>query len=275
MSERGARPRARGARRGAADPRRRAAGARLAAGPAARRRALGAARRPARRRRGRRGVGAPPARGEGRRARGGPRRAARGVQRPRPGARDPARRHRVPRPGALRRRPGRARRHHLASRRRPAADPAFDHAEIVGAARDRLRAKLSYTNLGFALAPREFTISALRELYAAALGHPVSATNLQRVLDPPRRPGADRARSPPPARPAAGPRRCSGSPSRRCGSPTRSPCSAAGRARTGGLTVSRWQTTSRCSPWAPCSCRGRRCRCTSSSRATGSSPSTS
>jgi 8-oxo-dGTP diphosphatase len=59
---------------------------------------------------------------------------------------------------------------------------AFDHAEIVAAARDRLRAKLSYTNLGFALAPREFTISTLRELYAAALGHAVSATNLQRVL---------------------------------------------------------------------------------------------
>src|SRR5215210_3380073 len=66
---------------------------------------------------------------------------------------------------------------------RPAlADAAFDHAEIVDAARDRLRAKLSYTNLGFALAPREFTISTLRELYAAALGHTVSATNLQRVL---------------------------------------------------------------------------------------------
>ena len=61
-------------------------------------------------------------------------------------------------------------------------DTAFDHALIVGAARDRLRAKLSYTNLGFALAPAEFTISALRELYVAALGHPVSATNLQRVL---------------------------------------------------------------------------------------------
>jgi len=59
---------------------------------------------------------------------------------------------------------------------------AFDHAAIIAAARDRLRAKLSYTNLGFALAPREFTISALRDLYAAALGHPVSATNLQRVL---------------------------------------------------------------------------------------------
>jgi 8-oxo-dGTP diphosphatase len=61
-------------------------------------------------------------------------------------------------------------------------DPAFDHADIVVAARDRLRAKLSYTNLGFALAPRVFTISTLREHYAAALGHPVSATNLQRVL---------------------------------------------------------------------------------------------
>ena len=59
---------------------------------------------------------------------------------------------------------------------------AFDHGALVLAARERLRAKLSYTNLGFALAPREFTISTLREHYAAALGHPVSATNLQRVL---------------------------------------------------------------------------------------------
>jgi ADP-ribose pyrophosphatase YjhB (NUDIX family) len=59
---------------------------------------------------------------------------------------------------------------------------AFDHAAIVTAAQERLRAKLSYTNLGFALAPPTFTISALRDLYVAALGHPVSATNLQRVL---------------------------------------------------------------------------------------------
>jgi ADP-ribose pyrophosphatase YjhB (NUDIX family) len=59
---------------------------------------------------------------------------------------------------------------------------AFDHEAIVLAGRERLRAKLSYTNLGFALAPAEFTISELRDLYAAALGHDVSATNLQRVL---------------------------------------------------------------------------------------------
>ncbi len=59
---------------------------------------------------------------------------------------------------------------------------AFDHRAITLAGRERLRAKLSYTNLGFALAPQTFTISELRELYAAALGHDVSATNLQRVL---------------------------------------------------------------------------------------------
>lgn len=59
---------------------------------------------------------------------------------------------------------------------------AFDHGAIVLAGRERLRAKLSYTNLGFALAPPTFTISELRELYTAALGHEVSATNLQRVL---------------------------------------------------------------------------------------------
>jgi len=59
---------------------------------------------------------------------------------------------------------------------------AFDHEAIVRRARNRLHAKLSYTNIGFALAPPTFTISALRELYSAALGYRVSATNLQRVL---------------------------------------------------------------------------------------------
>jgi ADP-ribose pyrophosphatase YjhB (NUDIX family) len=59
---------------------------------------------------------------------------------------------------------------------------AFDHGEIVETALQRLRAKLSYTNVGFALAPETFTLSELRAIYAAALGHDLSATNLQRVL---------------------------------------------------------------------------------------------
>jgi 8-oxo-dGTP diphosphatase len=59
---------------------------------------------------------------------------------------------------------------------------AFDHGSIAESGRDRLRAKLSYTNIGFALAPVTFTIAQLRDIYAASVGHPVSATNLQRVL---------------------------------------------------------------------------------------------
>lgn len=59
---------------------------------------------------------------------------------------------------------------------------AFDHRDIILRARDRLRAKLSYTTIGSALAPASFTISQLRDIYSAALGYRVSATNLQRVL---------------------------------------------------------------------------------------------
>ena len=61
-------------------------------------------------------------------------------------------------------------------------ETAFDHGATILAGRERLRAKLSYANIGFALAPDSFSISQLRDLYAAALGHEVSATNLQRVL---------------------------------------------------------------------------------------------
>ena len=65
----------------------------------------------------------------------------------------------------------------------PASGVAEEDAdELVRAARARLRAKLSYTNVGFALAPETFTISELRDIYVAALGYDVSATNLQRVL---------------------------------------------------------------------------------------------
>ena len=61
-------------------------------------------------------------------------------------------------------------------------ETAFDHGAIVLAGRDRLRGKLSYSNIGFALAPRDFTLAELRDVYEAALGYEVSATNLKRVL---------------------------------------------------------------------------------------------
>lgn len=59
---------------------------------------------------------------------------------------------------------------------------AFDHQFFVDAAVDRLRAKLSYTNISFALAPPEFSIAVLRRIVSAALGYEVSATNLTRVM---------------------------------------------------------------------------------------------
>jgi hypothetical protein len=59
---------------------------------------------------------------------------------------------------------------------------AFDHGPMVTHAHARLVAKLSYTNIGFALAPIEFVLSTLRDIYSAALDYQVDATNLQRVL---------------------------------------------------------------------------------------------
>ena len=60
---------------------------------------------------------------------------------------------------------------------------AFDHGAIVAAGRERLRAKVSYSNAAFALAPPRFTLAELRDVYVAALGYEVSATNLRRVLE--------------------------------------------------------------------------------------------
>lgn len=59
---------------------------------------------------------------------------------------------------------------------------AFDHGPMVAHAHSRLVAKMSYTNIGFGLAPTEFILSTLRDIYSVVLGYQVDATNLQRVL---------------------------------------------------------------------------------------------
>lgn len=59
---------------------------------------------------------------------------------------------------------------------------AFDHEAIVASGRERLHGKLSYSNIAFALAAETFTLAELRDVYEAALGYEVSATNLKRVL---------------------------------------------------------------------------------------------
>ena len=143
---------------------------------------LGAAGRHARAGRDARGLDPPPPGRQGRRARRRAPRAARLVERARPQPAAPRARDRVPRDRARRRRPASSPRTPPGTRVDDLPPLAFDHGEIVLAGRDRLRGKLSYTNVGFALAPAAFTLSELRDLYAAALGHDVSATNLKRVL---------------------------------------------------------------------------------------------
>jgi 8-oxo-dGTP diphosphatase len=59
---------------------------------------------------------------------------------------------------------------------------AFGHEAAVHRAHERLRGKLSYSNVAFALAPERFTLRELAALYEAVLGYAVSPTNLGRVL---------------------------------------------------------------------------------------------
>src|SRR3954466_10987208 len=60
---------------------------------------------------------------------------------------------------------------------------AFGHEGAVHRAHERLRGKLSYSNVAFALAPERFTLRELADVYESVLGYAVDATNLRRVLE--------------------------------------------------------------------------------------------
>ncbi|MFO0714383.1 MAG: NUDIX domain-containing protein [Sandaracinus sp.] len=60
---------------------------------------------------------------------------------------------------------------------------AFDHAEILEAARERLRARVRTRPVGFELLPERFPLRALQELYEAVLGVSLDKRNFRkRVL---------------------------------------------------------------------------------------------
>ena len=59
---------------------------------------------------------------------------------------------------------------------------AFDHAEILVMAHERLRAKVRYRPVGFELLPARFTLSELQRLYEMILGHELDKRNFQRKL---------------------------------------------------------------------------------------------
>lgn len=52
----------------------------------------------------------------------------------------------------------------------PSARLAFDHAEILGLAMLRLRGKLDYSDVAFALLPQTFALRQLQDIYEAILG---------------------------------------------------------------------------------------------------------
>ncbi len=59
---------------------------------------------------------------------------------------------------------------------------AFDHAEIVGEAVRRLRGKLNYTNVAFALLPERFTLRELHRVHEVILGHELNKDAFRRKM---------------------------------------------------------------------------------------------
>jgi len=57
---------------------------------------------------------------------------------------------------------------------------AYNHADIVIYARDRLRSKVMYTNAMFALLPPHFTLPQLQSAYEAVLGYALDKRNFRK-----------------------------------------------------------------------------------------------
>jgi 8-oxo-dGTP diphosphatase len=61
-------------------------------------------------------------------------------------------------------------------------DLAFDHAEIIACALQRLRNKLRWDNIGAQLLPERFTLAALQRVHEAVLGSAVDKRNFQKRM---------------------------------------------------------------------------------------------
>lgn len=57
---------------------------------------------------------------------------------------------------------------------------AYDHADIIRYAHERLQAKLAYTNAIYAFLPTKFTLSELQRAYEAILGHELDKRNFRK-----------------------------------------------------------------------------------------------
>lgn len=59
---------------------------------------------------------------------------------------------------------------------------AYDHGSIVAKAVERLRSKVGYTNLVYALLPTAFALSELHTMYEAILGRPLDRRNFRKKV---------------------------------------------------------------------------------------------
>ncbi len=59
---------------------------------------------------------------------------------------------------------------------------AFDHADIVKYAVERLRAKAEYTNVMYSLLPRSFTLTELQKMYEIVLDRPLDKRNFRKKV---------------------------------------------------------------------------------------------
>jgi 8-oxo-dGTP diphosphatase len=60
---------------------------------------------------------------------------------------------------------------------------AFDHDRIFSVALERLRGKLTYTNIGFELLPEKFTLSQLQRVHEAILGEQLDKRNFRKRIE--------------------------------------------------------------------------------------------
>lgn len=56
----------------------------------------------------------------------------------------------------------------------------FDHAEIIGRARERLAAKLAYSTIALQLMPQYFTLSQLQSVYESIMGEALDKRNFRK-----------------------------------------------------------------------------------------------
>jgi 8-oxo-dGTP diphosphatase len=59
---------------------------------------------------------------------------------------------------------------------------AYDHDQVARLARERLRAKLHYTNIVYSLLPREFTLGELQQVYEAILRRTLDRRNFRKKI---------------------------------------------------------------------------------------------